>query len=103
MIILNIRLRKVERFLKIENYTTTEEAVQDIASIYANKDGTMVINNLQVNGKLTANSGKIGEWDIHKNTMGIDGNGTLFLGQDGMLRLLKFKSKGDYKNMGDIL
>lgn len=55
VIILNIRLQKMEKFLKIENYETTDEAVQAIASIYADKDKTMVVNNLQVTGKIMGN------------------------------------------------
>jgi len=123
VIILNIRLRKVERFLKIEGLTTNE-AVQDIASVYANKDGTMVVNNLQVKGnldvdgkitatngnignldiknKITATSGKIGLWEIRKDRIGIPTRGDINLDTDKWARLINYDTKNllDYAGTG---
>nr|QBK88368.1 MAG: hypothetical protein LCMiAC01_00320 [Mimivirus LCMiAC01] len=90
----------MEKFLKIENYETTEEAIQAVASIYADKDKTMVVNNLQVNGKIINNlevegkiiakTGKIGQWEIRTNRIGIPKIADMQLISDKWIRLREY-------------
>ncbi len=76
IIILHIRLRRIEKLLKIENFST-DEAIQNIASVYANKDGTMIVNNLQVDGKITSTTGK----PVRINNLEVDGKITSTTGK----------------------
>jgi hypothetical protein len=99
----NIKGELVVPKIKIGNYTLDGENGGLSISNNGKAVGRFDENgNLSLNKKITANTGKIGDWEIRENRIGIKDRGDINFHTDKWVRLLNYDSKkiSDYVKDG---